>query len=586
MRHRLFPTKKLSVPLIPTTTRSISHNTQSSDATRFLQARDFLLLNLENYSVAYQEFHWPTLTNFNWALDYFDHMAKGNYQSGLVVVNEKGISTHSFDDLYYRSNQVANFFEAHGIASGARVLIMLPNIPELWESHLALIKTRAVIVPATTLLSPKEITARMKAANISHVITSSKEIAKFKDIDHSFQLIAIDGDAPNCLSYVNSYRYSKKFTARELTNVASPLLLYFTSGTTAQPKLVEHTHQSYPIGHLSTMYWLGVTSKDLHMNIAAPGWAKHSWSSFFAPWNAGAGIVSYGFDRFDSKQLLETLTQQPITSLCAPPTVWRMLRQQPLVSYQIQLRNLLSAGEPLNAEIIREVKHAWKIDIREGYGQTETTALMGYCLGQSIVPGTMGHPLPGYQLKILGENGNEATEGELAVSLNPRPIGLMTGYNDSEKTKQVMCDDFYRTGDTVALCANPHSFLFKCRTDNMIKSSGYRISSFELESAIMKYPDVIETAVISKPHQTKGHVPKAFVVLKSGILPTEELRKKLFNYLKKELSPYQRIDEIEFCDSLPKTISGKIQHAVLRKQELEKQDDIARIGVVPRFIAV
>jgi len=308
------------------------------------------------------------------------------------------------------------------------------------------------------------------------------------------------------------------------------------------------------------MYWLGLQPGDVHWNISSPGWAKHAWSCFFAPWNAGATVFAYNYARFRARDVLGLLGSRPITTLCAPPTVWRMLVQEKLTDYTVELRELISAGEPLNPEVIEQVRSAWGITIRDGYGQTETTALAANSPGQKVKPGSVGRPLPGYRLEF-------AANGEICVSLStrPRPVGLMLGYADEAMTGEVMREGRYHTGD-IAFPDEDGYLTYVGRADDVFKAADYRISPFELESALIEHPAVAEAAVVPSPDPVRGSVPKAFILLAAGYAPSKELAFELFRFGRKRLAPYKRIRRLEFSH-LPKTISGKIRRAELRQGE-------------------
>src|SRR5882757_4190916 len=291
----------------------------------FLAARDFLIERRQDYDAAYRDFRWPRMDRFNWALDHFDAMARGNQRPALWLVDEAGGDVKlSFAALSERSNQVANFFRERGVRRGDRVLLMLGNIAPLWECMLAAMKLGAVIIPATTLLTHDDLADRFARGRVRHVITSVENAAKFDALPGDYSRIVVGGTASGWEAYEAAYAVSSAFAPDGETKASDPLLLYFTSGTTSKPKLVLHSHQSYPVGHLSTMYWLGLRPGDVHLNISSPGWAKHAWSCFFAPWNAGACIFIYNYARFDAPKLLDALGKHQVTSLCAPPTVWRM----------------------------------------------------------------------------------------------------------------------------------------------------------------------------------------------------------------------------------------------------------------------
>ncbi len=539
----------------------------------FLAARDFLLQHRNDYDTATAGFQWPRLGTFNWALDHFDPMAQGNPAPALWIVEEDGSEQRiSFDELRRASNAVANHLRALGVKRGERVLLMMGNERALWESTLACIKLGAVVVPATTLLTPLDLQDRFDRGHVRHVIAHGSVAAKFEALPGDYTRIAT-GDAPAGWTPFDAARaFDTEFTPSGDTAASDPLLLYFTSGTTAQPKLVLHTHQSYPVGHLSTMYWLGLKPGDVHLNISSPGWAKHAWSCLFAPWNAQACVFIFNQARFNPTALLDTLARCAVSSLCAPPTVWRMLIQQDLAAYRgrLQLRELIGAGEPLNPEVIAQVQAAWGLPIRDGFGQTETTAQIGNSPGQPLVPGSMGRPLPGYAIVLLDAEGRPADEGEVSIGLEPRPLGLMPGYDgDPERTREVMREGHYRTGD-IARRDERGYITYVGRADDVFKASDYRISPFELESVLIEHPSVAEAAVVPSPDALRLAVPKAFVVLRSGVAPDAAVAADIFRFLRERLAPYKRIRRIEFAD-LPKTISGKIRRVELRALEARQR---------------
>jgi len=533
----------------------------------FLEARDLLVKHRTDYATAYRDFAWPKLTHFNWALDYFDVMAAGNEHPALWVVDESGAETKlSFAQMSERSNRVANFLRSIGVKRGERILVMLGNEVPLWDIMLAAIKLGVVLIPATTLLTPEDLKDRLERGQVRHVIAGAAHAGKFDTLAGNYSRISVGGSVAGWTEFEKGYQQTAAFTPDALTRVDEPLLLYFTSGTTTKPKLVLHTHQSYPVGHLSTMYWIGLQPGDIHLNISSPGWAKHAWSCFFAPWNAGACIFIYNYARFTAKAVLEVLVNYGVTSLCAPPTVWRMLIQENLVAYPVKLKELVGAGEPLNPEVIEQVKKAWGITIRDGYGQTETTAQIGNSPGQTVKAGSMGRPLPGYHCMLLDAGGQPVPEGEICLQTAPRPAGLMAGYaGDDTKTGDVMRQGVYHTGD-VAACDADGYFTYVGRADDVFKASDYRISPFELESVLIEHPAVAEAAVVPSPDPVRLAVPKAFIILRVGHTPSRELARDIFAFLRRNLAPYKRVRRIEFAD-LPKTISGKIRRVELRVNE-------------------
>ena len=538
----------------------------TADAASFLAARDFLLRHREDYATAYREFQWPKLGRFNWALDYFDPMARDNVQPALWLVDEDaGERKLSFAELSERSNRIANAFRHLGVRRGDRVLLMLGNVLPLWECMLAAMKLGAVMVPATTLLTRNDLADRFARGRIKHVIAGADAAAKFADLPGDYTRIAVGGAAPGWTPYENCYDAPAQFAPDGETRADDPLLLYFTSGTTAMPKLVLHSHQSYPVGHLSTMYWLGLRPGDLHLNISSPGWAKHAWSCFFSPWMAQAAIFIVNQRRFNARGLLDTIARCGVTTFCAPPTVWRMLIQEDLAVWKAKLRELVSAGEPLNPEVIERVRRAWNLIIRDGYGQTETTALIGNTPGQKLKPGSMGRPLPGYRVALLDPEGVAQREGEICLHLEPRPTGLMQGYQGDGGALVPAGQSLYRTGD-VAVVDDDGYLTYVGRADDVFKASDYRISPFELESVLIEHPAVAEAAVVPSPDPIRLAVPKAYLVLASGHVADRETALSIFRHCRAALAPFKRVRRLEFAD-LPKTISGKIRRVELRRAE-------------------
>ncbi|MGO8919353.1 MAG: AMP-binding protein [Stellaceae bacterium] len=544
-------------------------------AAAFLEARDFLLRHREDYAAAYSGFRWPHLDRFNWALDHFDALAAGNDRPALWLVNEGGAEQKlSFPELSERSDRVANHLRALGIRRGDRILLMLGNVVPLWECMLAAMKLGAVIVPATTLLTRNDLADRFARGRVRHVATGADNAAKFAELPGDYTRLAVGGAAPGWRRYEDAYDAPAAFAAEGETKAGDPLLLYFTSGTTAKPKLVLHSHQSYPVGHLSTMYWLGLEPGDIHLNISSPGWAKHAWSCFFAPWNAGATVFMVNQPRFDAKALLDAIARCGVTTFCAPPTVWRMLIQEDLGAWKMRLKQLIGAGEPLNPEVIERVRSAWGLAIRDGYGQTETTAQIGNSPGQKVKPGAMGRPLPGYRVALLDADGAERQEGEICLLLDPRPTGLMQGYQSDDGSIAPLAGAVYRTGDVATRDADGY-LTYVGRADDVFKASDYRISPFELESALIEHAAVAEAAVVPSPDPLRLAVPKAFIALAPGHAPDRDTARAIFRHLRDSLSPFKRVRRIEFA-ALPKTISGKIRRVELRRSEAAQRAENRR----------
>jgi acetyl-CoA synthetase len=542
--------------------------TSSSPTEEFRAARDFLLKHREDYGTAYEGFSWPRPERFNWALDWFDHMARGNDRTALHIVEEDGSAARlTFAELAARSDQAANWLRRHGVRAGDRIVVMLGNQVELWETALAAMKLRAVVIPATPLLGPADLGDRIERGRAGHVIVRSEDTGKFDGIAGDFTRIVVKGSTAGWLSYEGAYDEPEDFEPDGVTLAADPLMLYFTSGTTARPKLVEHTHVSYPIGHLATMYWIGLKPGDVHLNIASPGWAKHAWSNLFAPWNAEATVFIHNYTRFDPARLMAEMDRAGVTSFCAPPTVWRMLIQADLSQLRTPPREVVAAGEPLNPEVIETVRRAWGVTIRDGFGQTETAVQVANSPGQPLKTGSMGRPTPGYRVELLdpvtGAPG--VAEGEISLDLSTAPVGLMTGYHgDPERTAESMADGYYRTGDIGSRDADGY-ITYIGRSDDVFKASDYKISPFELESALLEHEAVAEAAVVPAPDPLRLAVPKAYIVLAEGWQPGPDTAKVLFAHSRAVLAPYKRIRRLEFAE-LPKTVSGKIRRIELRER--------------------
>jgi len=475
----------------------------------------------------------------------------------------------SFAELSERSNRLANWFRGKGVRRGDRMLLMLSNVRPLWEVMLAAMKLGAVIVPCSMQLVRKDVEERVSRGDVKHAVVDASVAERFAGID-AVRTRLVVGEAAGWTRYEDALASSAVFTSEGETRASDPFLLYFTSGTTAKPKLVLHTHASYPVGHLSTMYWIGIREGDVHQNISSPGWAKHAWSSFFAPWNAGATIFVLEQARFSAQRTVEWVRKAGVATLCAPPTVWRMLILDKLGERPSGLRELVSAGEPLNPEVIEHVRRDWSLTIRDGYGQTETTAQVGNTPGQEVRLGSMGRPLPGYQVALLDAKGREGREGELSLKLDPRPMGLMVGYvDDPARTGAVMAGGYYRTGDEATRDEGGH-YHYVGRGDDVFKSSDYRISPFELESVLIEHPAVAEAAIVPSPDPVRTSTPKAFVALKPGVEANAATARDILAFCREKLAPYKRIRCVEFAE-LPKTISGKIRRVQLRAVEKERR---------------
>ncbi|MEP7739596.1 AMP-binding protein [Nocardioides sp. 31GB23] len=547
----------------------------STETEKYRQARDLLQSLSSDYSKAVQDFVWPDFGDrFNWAIDWFDAFARGNDSIALWIVEEDGREArYTFDEMARRSDQVAAHLSGIGVGRGDRVLLMLNNQVELWEAMLAVMKIGAVILPTTTALGPVELVDRITRGGARHVIVNAVDTAKFDGVagDYTRLAVAPSGAATpeGWLLYADAYALGVPAAEHPGTAPSDPQLLYFTSGTTSRPKLVEHTQVSYPVGHLATSFWLAAKPGDVHLNISSPGWAKHAWSCFFAPWIAEATIFIYNYSRFDAAALLGQLRRAGVNTFCAPPTVWRMLIKADLSGGPGALRELLSAGEPLNPEVMNQVREHWGLTIRDGFGQTELPLAVGNVPGMPVKPGSMGLPLPGVPIVLVDPlTGEPADEGEICVDLSRRPMSLMTGYqDDEERNADAMRGGYYHTGDVASRDADGYIFYIG-RTDDVFKASDYKISPFELESVLIEHPAVAEAAVVPAPDEVRLAVPKAYVALAPGFEPTRETAADIFRHARAGLAPYQRIRRLEFLE-LPKTISGKIRRVDLRGREEE-----------------
>ncbi len=544
--------------------------------TTFQDARAFLLKHRTDYDKAVKEFSWPDAVPFNWALDWFDaELAKNSDSRDRTALWIVDAATNtetkvSFAAMSRRSNQTANFLRDLGLNRGDHLLLLLGNVVPLWEVMLAAMKLGVITIPATTLLTGDELRDRLDRGKAKVVVATQDQVAKFEGLGgEGFTkiVVAATSDHKGWRRYEDSANYPDAFTPDGPTGAHDPMLLYFTSGTTAKPKLVLHSHRSYPVGSLSTMYWLGLQPGDVHLNISSPGWAKHAWSCFYSPWNAGATIFICNQPRFDAKVLLATIARCGVTTLCAPPTVWRLFIQEKLADYKVSVREVCGAGEPLNPEVIDQVKAAWGLTIRDGYGQTETTALAGNSPGQKVKVGSMGRPLPGYKVEVADADGHPSKEGEVRLVLGAdRPAGLMLGYQGDDGKPTGADGKTYQTGDVVFLDDDGY-LTFVGRSDDVFKSSDYRISPFELESVLLEHDAVAEAAVVPTPDPIRLALPKAYISLVPGTEISRNTALSIFKYVHSRLAPFKRIRRIELVSELPKTISGKIRRVQLRRLE-------------------
>lgn len=537
------------------------------------EMRDFLFANATDYAAARVGFAWPQVDEFNFALEWFDVVAAENPDRPAVQIVEADLSLRSwtYGELSARSDQVAAWLTGLGLGRDDHVIVMLNNTIELWEVMLAITKIGAVSIPTSTLLSGSDLAYRVEHGRAGAVVTLGTLADRLDGIDAGILRVGVgDGTPAGWAHFDDSASAPWTFEPDGPTPASDTALLYFTSGTTNRPKLVQHTHVSYPIGHLSTMWWLGVRPDDVHLNISSPGWAKHAWSSFYSPFLAEATVFVYNYARFDANTLMQVMDIHRVSTFCAPPTVWRMLIQADLARLTHPPRELVGAGEPLNPEVIDRVRAAWGGTIRDGFGQTEMTACIGNSPGQPVKVGSMGRPLPGYPVVLLDPVTGAVVdgEGEIALDLSQPPLGLMAGYyDDPEKTAESRAGGFHHTGDIAVRDADGY-LTYVGRSDDVFKASDYKISPFELESVLLEHDLVIEAAVIPSPDPTRLAVPKAYVCLTPDATSAQaDAARAIFAYAHERLSSHLWVRIIEFVPELPKTISGKIRRVELRARE-------------------
>jgi acetyl-CoA synthetase len=547
---------------------SLSPETPPREPPTFREARDLLLELDDRYMAAKTQFAWPRPQTFNWALEWFDaELAAGDHgaKAALKVVGPT-VETKTFAELSEASSRLANGLRGLGAKRGDRLLMMLGATPELWVTMLAAMKLGLVLVPAMPQLSSSDIADRLERGQAKFLVAHGADAEKFAEAENKTVRIAVGESPENWRPFASLMSPNPRFQPDGPTRADDPMLIYFTSGATARPKLVIHTHASYPIGHLSTMYGLGLKPGDVHLNISSPGWAEHAWSNVFAPWNAGATVVALA-GKFEPRAVLDALVTHGVTTFCAPPTVWRMLIQETLSDWKVAVREIVSSGEPLNPAVIDAVRRAWGLTLRDSYGQTETTMMTANSPGQKVIPGSMGRALPGYRIALLDGDGLEGDQGEIALPLRPRAAGLMSGYADERGEAAPISGAYYRTGDVASRDAEGY-ITYIGRADDVFKSSDYRLSPFELESVLIEHEAVMEAAVAPAPDPVRSTAPKGFIVLSAGYEPNAETAASIFAHVRERLSPYKRIRRIEFCE-LPKTPSGKIRRVDLRRREAE-----------------
>jgi len=544
--------------------------------------------NIGNYDATYQSFRIEVPEYFNFGFDVIDAWAKKDRNKlAMVWVDQQGNEKKfTFWDLSRLSNQIVNMLIKYGVAKGDKVLIMLPRIPEWWTFTLALIKRGAVYCPAPTMLTEKDLKYRINVADIKMVVTCSEHADKIDAIAKECPSLScrmlIDGKRPGWISYPVELDYPAPVSARlvslpgmKKTKATDPLVIFFTSGTTGEPKMVVHDH-SYPLGHIVTArFWHDLKTTDLHLTLSDTGWAKSAWGKLYGQWLEGAAIFVYDIrGKFNATEILPLIEKYGITTFCAPPTIYRMLILADLDKFDFtELRHCVSAGEPLNPEVIKAWKDATGLTIYEGYGQTETVLCIGTFPGMTPKFGSMGKPSPGWRIELHDDKGKPVgihEEGRIAVKVDPAPVGMFRGYlNNEEENAKSFVGGWYYTGDKAYRDEDGYLW-FIGRDDDVIKASGYRIGPFEVESALIEHPAVQEAAVIGVPDDIRGAIVKAFVILKPGAIPSDALVRELQNHVKKVTAPYKYPRQIEFVAALPKTISGKIRRKELRETEIAK----------------
>ena len=547
--------------------------------------------NMVSYDETCNNFRIDVPEYFNFGFDVIDGWAnKDRNKLAMIWVNQDGVEEKfTFWDLMRLSNQIVNIMIKYGVNKGDRVLIMLPRVPEWWTFTLALIKRGAVYCPAPTMLTPHDLKYRINIADIKMVITSQEHAEKIDQIANECPSlsckIVIDGKRQGWISYPVELDFPAPVSTKivslpgmKKTKSTDPLVIFFTSGTTGEPKMAVHD-QSYALGHIVTArFWHDIRTNDLHFTLSDTGWAKSAWGKFYGQWIEGAAIFVYDIrNKFNPTEILPLIEKYGITTFCCPPTIYRMLILADLDKFDFtELRHCVSAGEPLNPEVIKAWKDATGLTIYEGYGQTETVLCIGTFPGMIPKFGSMGKPSPGWHIELHDDHGKQVglhEEGKIAIRLDPRPVGLFREYlyNDDENKKSFV-NGFYYTGDKAYKDEDGY-YWFIGRDDDVIKASGYRIGPFEVESALIEHPAVQEAAVVGSPDDIRGLIVKAFVILKPGIKPSEALIREIQNHVKKVTAPYKYPRAIEFVDSLPKTISGKIKRNELRDREIKKSSN-------------
>ena len=544
--------------------------------------------NMLDYEQARRDFKWEVAEDYNFAIDTIGHWAEEPDKLAMLWVGQDGaVERYTFAHFDEESSRVAHTFEKLGVGKGDRVLLMLPRVVEWWETMLGLMKLGAIGIPCTTLLTPKDIAYRAEVAEAVAFVSDAsgiEKLAQVRDACPSLKVVVAVGEPGDacpegCVGYHPAVDVAALTWYERRTKASDPCLIYFTSGTVGYPKMVVHTHASYPVGHTAVTgrYWLDLRPDDLVWNLSEMGWAKAAWSNFFGPWGNGAAIfVQDARGKFDGKATLALLAQHPISVFCAPPTAYRVMVQEDLKSHHFEaLRYCVGAGEPLNPEVIEAWREGTGLTIRDGYGQTETVLLCGNFPPLEVRPGSMGKPAPGFDLEVIDHDGQPCApnkEGDIAIRVQPeRPLGLFKEYwRNPEAMERSFKGEWYLTGDRAYRDADGY-FWFVGRADDVIISAGYRIGPFEVESALVEHPAVMEAAVIASPDAVRGEIVKAFIILAPGYSASPALASEIQEHVKTVTAPYKYPREVEFVTELPKTISGKIRRVELRERERQRK---------------
>ncbi|WP_073262153.1 AMP-binding protein [Cryptosporangium aurantiacum] len=545
----------------------------------FRAARDFLIETATDYTRAINQFAWPRFSAFNWALDWFDGVLATEHADdrALWIVDAAGAEqSWTFAELSARSDQAACWLRGHGVRRGDRVLVQLGNQVELWETLLALMKLGAVAVPTSPLLPPADVAGRVSRADVGHVVVRADRTAGLSSLPPALTRIAVGRPADGWLDYGDCRHETGPFTPDAVTRPDDPLLILFTPGTTGWAKAIVHTHVSYPVGHLTTMYWAGLRPGDVHLSVSSPGWTKHLCGNVFTPWNAAACILVYAAPQPSPGTLLGLMERCGVSTMCAPPKAWRTIAASEPERWRgrlPRLRELVTISEPVSPAVVHQIRRAWGLTVREGYGQSEATALVAHTPEQPVTLGAMGRPLPGCPVVLVdpvsGYPAAPGEEGEICLDLARRPLGLMAHYLDAVEPvvagrTTVPDGRYYRTGDVAV--ADELGFLrYLGRVEDVFSSADHRISPVELEGVLVEHEAVGEAAVVPTPTAADA-LPKAYIDLAEGYRAGPETARAILRYARSHLPPYQRVRRLEF-GPLPRTVSGKVRRIELRNRE-------------------